>query len=245
MTERVKNAHADDERVGRIERIGSTEWWVARSPSVRLPRTLAGYTEHLGPILRCSNSLLFIDPHLDPAQGRYREFSALIEMAGHRAPAPAIEIHRVCYEGSGRERQFPLRQDKTYFRRRFGAELGVVYRPWVSRPKSSSGTISMTATSSATSLESRCPTASIRRTILSTLRLGAVWDETTATMSNGSSIRRAGGMSYTSDSLFRSSESSSGRTARSISFNDCDWSVPARETGPGAGGGPSPPCGSG
>lgn len=123
-TESGKNANADDDRVARIDRLGNAKWWVARSPSVRLPRTLAGYTEHLGPILRCSNSILFIDPHLDPAQVRYREFGALIEMAGNRAPTPALEIHRVCYEGSGRERQLPLQRDGAYFRNRFGMELG-------------------------------------------------------------------------------------------------------------------------
>jgi len=124
VTEPVKNAYANDDRVARIERLGNAKWWVARSPSVRLPRTLAGYGEHLGPILRYSNSLMIIDPHLDPAQGRYRDFGALIEVAGRRAPVPEIEIHRVCYEGSGRERQFPLRDDDSYFRHRFDMELG-------------------------------------------------------------------------------------------------------------------------
>lgn len=123
-TESVKNAHTDDGRVARIDRLGDAKWWVARSPSVRLSRTLAGYTEHLGPILRCSKSLMVIDPHLDPVQGRYRDFGALIEMAGSRAPTPMIEIHRVCYEGSGRERQLPLQRDGAYFRNRFGMELG-------------------------------------------------------------------------------------------------------------------------
>lgn len=122
-TESIKNVHADDGRVARIDRLGDARWWAERSPSVRLSRTLAGYTEHLEPILRCSNSLLFIDPHLDPAQGRYRRFGELIEMAGRRVPTPTIEIHRVCYEGSGRERQFPLRGDSSYFRRRFDAGL--------------------------------------------------------------------------------------------------------------------------
>lgn len=122
-TESVKNAHADDDRVARIDRIGNAMWWVARSPSVRLSRTLAGYTEHLGPILRYSKSLMVIDPHLDPAQGRYREFGALIEMAGGGMPSPLIELHRVCYEGSGPGRWFPMQEDGDYFKHRFGGEL--------------------------------------------------------------------------------------------------------------------------
>ena len=124
VTEPVKKAHADNDRVARIDQVGHQEWWVARSPSVRLPRTLAAYREHLEPILRCSNSLLVIDPHLDPAQRNYREFGTLIEMAGGRAPTPKIEIHRVCYEGSGPGRRFPMKQDPSYYRDRFGVKLG-------------------------------------------------------------------------------------------------------------------------
>ena len=65
VTETVKNAHVREPLVARIDRLGSTPWWTARSPSVTLSRTLADYTDHLEPVLRCSNSLMFIDPHLD------------------------------------------------------------------------------------------------------------------------------------------------------------------------------------
>src|SRR5262249_134186 len=36
---------------------------------------------------------------------RYREFRQVLASAGGRTPAPLIEIHRVCYEGSGPGRQ--------------------------------------------------------------------------------------------------------------------------------------------
>ena len=118
-TEVVKNAYVREPLVARIDRLGSTPWWSARSPSVTLSRTLADYANHLEPVLRCSNSLMFIDPYLDPMQARYREFSDLMEMAGRRHPPPSIEIHRVCYEGSGPDRRFPMREDRDYFEQRF------------------------------------------------------------------------------------------------------------------------------
>jgi hypothetical protein len=44
---------------------------------------------------------MFIDPHLDPSLHAYRDFVTLLVAAGGRAPAPLIELHRVCYAGSG------------------------------------------------------------------------------------------------------------------------------------------------
>ena len=129
VTEVVKNAYVRVPLVARIDRLGSTPWWSARSPSVTLSRTLADYTNHLEPVFRCSNSLMFIDPHLDPMQTRYREFGELMEMAGQRQPPPSIEIHRVCYEGSGPDRRFPMREDRDYFERRFRDGISAYLRP--------------------------------------------------------------------------------------------------------------------
>ena len=124
VTETVKDAFAREPLVARIDRLGAAPWWrAARSPSVRLSRRLADYTKHLEPVLRCSNSLLFIDPHLDPhldpMQERYDDIGELIAVAGQRYPSPRIEIHRVCYEGSGPGRRFPMRDEGDYFERRF------------------------------------------------------------------------------------------------------------------------------
>ena len=124
VTKTVKDAFAREPLVTRIDRLGSARWWrAARSPSVRLSRTLADYTKQLDPILRCSNSLLFIDPHLDPMHERYDDIGELIAVAGRRRPSPRIEIHRVCYEGSGPGRRFPMQDEKDYFERRFRDDL--------------------------------------------------------------------------------------------------------------------------
>jgi len=80
-----------------INKLTSAPWWAGRSPSVRLSRTINDYKKHLYLLLNCANSIMFIDPHLDPRLDRYKEFiNLIIEMSG-RTPAPSIEIHRVCY----------------------------------------------------------------------------------------------------------------------------------------------------
>ncbi len=115
----VKAAFENEPLVARIDRLENADWWKARSPSVRLARSLDEYREHLEIVLRCANSLMFIDPHLDLAIPRYRNVVELVKAAGGRAPVPAIEIHRVCYDGSGPSRRFPMHNDQEYFERSF------------------------------------------------------------------------------------------------------------------------------
>ena len=118
VTSAVKNAYPNEPLVARIDQLRNTPWWAARSSSVSLSRTMVDYVRHLDPVLRCSNSLLFIDPYLDPMQEGYREIGRLIEIAGRRRPPPRIEIHRACYEGFA-GRRFPMNEDREYFERRF------------------------------------------------------------------------------------------------------------------------------
>ena len=125
-TRSVKEAEAyvRDRRVARIDRLSGAPWWISRSPSVRVARTPADYEKHLDLVLRFSNSLMFIDPHLDPAKQRYTSFGTLLQRAGNRTPAPGIEIHRVSYEGSA----WPLTEDPMYFRHRFRDALAAPLR---------------------------------------------------------------------------------------------------------------------
>jgi hypothetical protein len=120
VTTPVKEAYATEPLVAPIEQLPRTPWWTGRSPSARLGRSLAAYQEHLDPILRCANSLQFIDPHLDPGSRQYREFGQLLVGAGRRTPGPLIEIHRVCYEGSGPGRRI---LDPAELQRAFRDEL--------------------------------------------------------------------------------------------------------------------------
>lgn len=99
-TEPVKDLYRSETLVARIDRLNSAAWWQNRSTSVRVPRNLTAYQRHLEPIFRCANSLQFIDPHLDPTRRQYGQFANLL----YGISAPMIEIHRVCYFGTGSSR---------------------------------------------------------------------------------------------------------------------------------------------
>ena len=89
--------------VSSIEALEGCAWWNARSESVRLMRQIVKYKKVLGLILQNANSLMFIDPHLDITKRGYYEFHQLLtstERTNHNLN-PKIEIHRVCYYGSG------------------------------------------------------------------------------------------------------------------------------------------------
>lgn len=105
VTESVKATYPQEPLVARIDRLGSAPWWASRSPSVTLDRSIEDYKEHLDLVLRYSNSLLFVDPYLDPRKREYEKFDELLVRAGNRMPSPLIELHRVCYEGSGPNRE--------------------------------------------------------------------------------------------------------------------------------------------
>ncbi|NIA11682.1 MAG: hypothetical protein GWP10_18660 [Nitrospiraceae bacterium] len=104
-TSKVAANFRDKREVASIDRLSSAHWWAIQSPSVRLARTTEAYKENLKLVLRCANSIMFIDPHLDPTRKNYGEFISLLEAMYDREPAPLIEIHRVCYYGSGSRRK--------------------------------------------------------------------------------------------------------------------------------------------
>ena len=105
VTQSAKDAYRSDSLVAAIGRLDSATWWRKRSPSIRLRRTIADYQRHLDLILRCANSVSFLDPHLDLTTKQYGRFADVLAAAAGRMPAPSIEIHRVCYEGSGARRR--------------------------------------------------------------------------------------------------------------------------------------------
>ena len=107
VTQSLKNAYPREHLIERIDRLNSASWWTRSDPSVRLDRKFRDYRDHLRLILQYANSLQFIDPHLDPSQNRYTDFSKLLATLRRPKPAPHIEIHRVCYVGSGPSRRFP------------------------------------------------------------------------------------------------------------------------------------------
>lgn len=94
-----------DPILGRVDRLGSSLCWRGRSSSVRLARCHADYEDQLRLIMNSANSIMLIDPHLDPTRRWYADVLPLLLLAQGRRPVPLIEIHRVMYVGSGRNRQ--------------------------------------------------------------------------------------------------------------------------------------------
>ena len=105
VTDCIAGAYCDQPLVASIYKLGTTNWWTSRSPSLRLRRKLPDYRTSLDLVLRHANSIMFIDPHVDLSLLHYRDFAQLVQAAGGRTPSPLIEIHRVCYQGSGRSRE--------------------------------------------------------------------------------------------------------------------------------------------
>jgi hypothetical protein len=117
----------DEPLVAPVDQLTTATWWAGRSPSVRLVRTAAEYIQHLQLVLHCANSIMFIDPHLDPTQGRYQDFLEILLQTKDRVPAPLIEVHRVCYYETRNKRD---QHDKAGWK--------ALFEPWVA-PLQSAG----------------------------------------------------------------------------------------------------------
>ena len=89
--------YGDEPTVVSIERLNQSDWWAARSPAKTVARTHAAYLDTLDLVLKHANSLMFIDPHIDPLRDNYREFPQLLLAAGATGRRPLIEIHRASW----------------------------------------------------------------------------------------------------------------------------------------------------
>ena len=124
VTGPIKDKYQAKALVAPVDRLDGAAWWNSRSPAIRLQRKLAEYRRQLDLVLRCANSIQFIDPYLHPAKERYQDFADLLSGAGSRTPAPHVEIHRVCYEGSGQQRRvLDFDQLEDDFRQTLGERL--------------------------------------------------------------------------------------------------------------------------
>lgn len=122
-TEAVASSYTDQPIVSAIDGLKRAGWWTSRSPSYRLRRTLADYRLALDLVLRHANSIQFVDPHLDPALRHYGDFMALVQGAGGRTPAPLIELHRVAWFGSSRDKRPRCEELETSFRQTLTAPV--------------------------------------------------------------------------------------------------------------------------
>lgn len=101
-TPSTKAHYVAEDLVADAGMINEHPWWENRGASIRLERRTEEYLHILGRVLQASNSLMFIDPHLDPGRPDYSEVWKLLECC-HRPEVPVrVEIHRGCSVGSGR-----------------------------------------------------------------------------------------------------------------------------------------------
>jgi hypothetical protein len=103
-TDSTKQNFKADPMIASIEKLPGCNWWQARSCSAVLERTTESFLTALEKILDCANSLMFIDPNLDPSSN-YNEFFRLLEPLQERRPIPQIELHRSFCLGDGPQRR--------------------------------------------------------------------------------------------------------------------------------------------
>ena len=124
--ETVKNTSiARNAIVASVEKLASADWWGDRTISVRIVRNMQEYRNKLRLVLARANSVMFIDPHLDPANSNYKEFFKLLLDTRRPDVQPLIQIHRKIWIDP-RERAGPcdtLDQSKTYWREKFTKQL--------------------------------------------------------------------------------------------------------------------------
>lgn len=105
-SDQTKRGFTTEPLVASIEKLSSCAWWQARSCSAILERKTESYLSALSRVLACSNSLMFIDPNLEPSNN-YSEFFRLLEPLKDRIPAPQVELHRSHCLGDGPRRKVP------------------------------------------------------------------------------------------------------------------------------------------
>ena len=87
----------DCPKVARIDRVEQKDWW--NKPSVQFQKSIDNYQEKLKNLFRYSNSLMFIDPYLNPSRFQYKDFfHLLLEQITSRNLQPRIELHRKCVD---------------------------------------------------------------------------------------------------------------------------------------------------
>lgn len=101
-TDSTASPHARNAIVSSVSKLSSATWWTPEKPSLRLGRTLTDYEAALAPVLRHANSLLFIDPFIDPTDHRqYGDLMKILSGLHARSVKPLVEIHRASWYGGG------------------------------------------------------------------------------------------------------------------------------------------------
>ncbi|RKI05071.1 hypothetical protein [Corallococcus sp. AB038B] len=105
-TDATAAPHARNAIVSSVSKLSSAPWWASRSPSLRLGRTLVDYEASLAPVLRHANSLIFVDPFIDPTdRHQYSDLMKILTSLRVRTVKPLVEIHRAAWYGGGNDKR--------------------------------------------------------------------------------------------------------------------------------------------
>lgn len=107
----TKESFAKDGVVASIEKLPGCNWWQQRSCSRVMKRETAAFLDALSRLLAYANSMIFIDPYLDPERRNYEEFYRLLEPLAGRRPAVPVELHRSFSLRDGGNKRFPSKQE--------------------------------------------------------------------------------------------------------------------------------------
>jgi len=114
----VARQHRDNPLIISIDKLTSADWRRRHESSIEIPKQSSTYLQHLRLLLNHANSILFIDPYLDPTQSHYQEFHFLLKAIKRVGIPPLVEIH-VAAKGKdkqgGDRSQFPLTEWKSRF----------------------------------------------------------------------------------------------------------------------------------
>jgi hypothetical protein len=105
-TDATAAPHTGTPIVSSVSKLTSAAWWTARSPSLRLGRTLAEYEAALELVLRHANSLMLVDPYIDPTDPhQYSDLLRILAKLQHRSAKPLVEVHRAAWYGAGNDKR--------------------------------------------------------------------------------------------------------------------------------------------
>ena len=106
VSDSLAGTYKDDSTVAAISKLSGAAWWAGRSPSVRVARTRADYELKLDLLLRHANSLMFIDPYIDPTDTfQYNAFIRLLDTLKGRTVKPLVEVHRAAWYKAGADKR--------------------------------------------------------------------------------------------------------------------------------------------
>jgi hypothetical protein len=106
VSDSIAAPYKSDPTVSSISKLSGAAWWAGRSPSARVARTRADYELKLDLVLRHANSLMFIDPYIDPTDTfQYSAFIKILDRLKNRSVKPLIEVHRAAWYKGGDDKR--------------------------------------------------------------------------------------------------------------------------------------------